>query len=82
MSSPVIYVNKKGVLNIPHVKMTFPILRWRYFQLTDPIMIGPIMPPGVILNPNILGECIEDMYGINHHLIIICTSSHMYVFWL
>ena len=28
-------MNKKGVLNILHNKMTIPILRWRYFKLTD-----------------------------------------------
>ena len=28
-------MNKKGALNILRIKMTCPILRWRYFKLTD-----------------------------------------------
>ena len=37
-------MNKKGVLNIFHIKRTFPILRWQYFKLTDFLLVAIYSP--------------------------------------
>ena len=70
-------MNKKGVLNILHIKMTCPILRWRYFKLTD-LTFYCIILYSIVLYTIVLYTIL--FYSISYHSILSIYYSTYFLF--